>query len=184
MVKDNNQKKATTKFNISLLVRNRYDDGVKEWEDIHALLSEEYPNEKITDTAVQMALHRYKVKLRSPTEAAETFKPEIYNKKGGSIGKLTDLVKLQVSDEAISPIFKEVINYKAWAKDRGIEMKISDIVSILDKSNQLKKNESEFVEADRLVEMVCERILRFRTDLDRDPDIDDMAHMFMEDDEE
>ena len=62
-------------------------------------------------------------------------------------------------------------------------MSIGEITTLLDKSNQLKKNEYEYISKDKIVDSTCDLILQFRMGCDHDPDINDPMHSFLEDDD-
>jgi len=92
-------------------------------------------------------------------------------------------VDKSIDSDDISAGFKEILKYKRYSEQEGVKMKISEITTILDKTDQLKKNEGFFIEEDKIVNRTCEAILNFAQSLEKDPAIDDMKHMF-EDEEE
>ena len=127
---------------------------------------------EIKYNAVQMAIARHRKNLIKPRLKA-------------AIDKMNEVSEDAAEDGiVISGIFKDVIKYKKFAEDQGVKMSIGEITTLLDKSNQLKKNEYEYVTKDKMVEATCDLILQFRMACDADPDIDDPMHSFLEDDRE
>lgn len=131
---------------------------------------------EIKYNAVQMAVMRHKKNLIEPRLKAAM-------KRVDPDSDDVDTTDLESGGIEISSIFKDVIKYKRFAEGEGVKMSIGEITTLLDKSNQLKKNEYEFVTKDKLVDATCDLILQFRLSCDYDPDINDPMNSFLEDEE-
>jgi hypothetical protein len=170
-------KKGTQILNVSALARWVWEqDKTLTNRQVTDMLTARFPTSTINFNSVQTALGRARKSASNPKNRSESFK------KVEEITTNNPNPEADIESDDIDDIFKQVLKYKKYAAQENVDVKIGEITQILDKSNQLKKNQTDFIKEDKLVEDVCRLILEFHQDIDADPLINDANHMFNDDD--
>jgi hypothetical protein len=79
--------------------------------------------------------------------------------------------------EEPNEMFKKVLSLKKYADDHDTPMRVSDIINILDRTNQLNENQQDMIKTNEFIEEVAKRILDFSISIKKDPDIEDEIYI-------
>lgn len=167
---------------------------------IRELLQSKYPNRKIGATAVCNATRRWRVKHAqeppAPSDAqsypalVDTY--EDYKEQRKTVQKKVDQKMEQhrvrevekgledVETDEPTDLFKKVLEWKKYADQEGTPLRVSDIINIMDRTNQLNANQTEIIKDNELIEQVASRIIEFSLSIKKDPDIEDERYLVSE----
>lgn len=155
---------------------------------MYDILRSRYPSVEIKRTAVINAWNRQRVAMRIGITLEERNKREIKQddlraadiKKNMVVEKLLGNVSQAepTPNSGVPDIVKDIMIIKKFTRDEGEEFKINDIITILEKQQQLRGKSADYIEDRALIDQTAREILNYVLDVNKDPEIDDKLYSF------